>query len=177
MSRVIAILACGFALAACSASLSLPSMDFLKSSPPTEKVRIESEPPGAEAKSTQGQACRTPCEMTVQTEGDVSVTVALNGYQPQTVPLRSEEVQGESSFGGSKPRMTPNPVFVELQAVPPVAPAKKKKKVAAPAQKKPAVATTAPATATQSASAETTPPPMTAETPASSGASYPWPSR
>lgn len=177
MSRVIAIVACGFALAACSASLSLPSMDFLKSSPATEKVRIESEPPGAEAKSTQGQTCRTPCEMTVQTEGDVSVTVALNGYQPQTVPLRSEETEGESMFG-SKPRVTPNPVYVELQAVPAVAPAKKKK-AAAPAKKKPAAAAaTAPATGTQSASAVTTPPPMTAETPpSSSGASYPWPSR
>jgi hypothetical protein len=43
MSRVIAVVACGFTVAACSA---LPSLDFLKSSPQTAALRFESEPPG-----------------------------------------------------------------------------------------------------------------------------------
>src|SRR5713101_543492 len=60
MSRIIAVVACGFTVAACSA---LPSLDFLKSSPPTAALRFESEPPGAEVKAS-GQTCRTPCELT-----------------------------------------------------------------------------------------------------------------
>src|SRR4029453_6143192 len=105
MSRVIAFVACGFTLAACSASM--PSLDFFKSAPATETLRIESEPPGAEARTTQGQTCRTPCELTVQGGGDLSVTVALNGYQPQTVALKSDQAEG---------KLSPNPLYVDLQA-------------------------------------------------------------
>ena len=66
------------------------NLSFLKSSPTTEALRIESEPPGADARTTQGQSCRTPCEVTVQTSGELSVTLALNGYQPQTVTVQQE---------------------------------------------------------------------------------------
>ena len=58
MSRVIAVAACGFILAACS--MSMPSLDFFRSAPPTEVLRIESEPPGADARTAEGQTCRTP---------------------------------------------------------------------------------------------------------------------
>jgi hypothetical protein len=50
MSRVIAVMACGFTVAACSASV--PSLNFLNSSPPTAAVRFESEPAGAEVKTS-----------------------------------------------------------------------------------------------------------------------------
>jgi hypothetical protein len=159
MSRVIAFVACGFTLAACSASM--PSLDFFKSSPPTETLRIESEPPGADAKTTLGQSCRTPCELTVQGGGDLSVTVALNGYQPQTVALKSDE-------GGAK--LSPNPVYVELLAAAPPAPAKKK----AVRKNKPATAAAAePAPAPGPATAAFPPPPASTEPTAS--ANYPWP--
>lgn len=172
MSRVIAFLACGFTLAACSSSL--PSMDFFKSSPTTEAVRVESDPPGAEAKTTSGQSCRTPCELSVQPGSDQAVTLALNGYQSQTVALRADA--GESG------KVTPNPVYVELHAVPPVA-AKKKKKVAA--KKKPHPTATAAATApTITASVPATAPaPAPASVPAAEpspapapppDAAYPW---
>ena len=42
--------------------------ELLKSSPATEALRIESEPPGADARTSHGQSCRTPCELTVQDE-------------------------------------------------------------------------------------------------------------
>ena len=159
MSRVIAFVACGFTLAACSASM--PSLDFFKSSPPTETLRIESEPPGADARTSQGQTCRTPCELTVQGGGELSVTVALNGYQPQTLPLRSEQAEGSA-------KLSPNPVYVELQLVPPPAPGKKKPVK----KKKPATAaTTQPAPAPATAAF---PPPPASTEPASS-ANYPWP--
>ena len=105
MSRVIAIVACGLSVAACSASM--PSLDFLKSSPQTEALAIETEPPGAEAKASTGQSCRTPCQLTVQPGGELSVTLALNGYQPQTVSVR--EAEGTS-------KLAPNPGLCRVAA-------------------------------------------------------------
>src|SRR6266446_5745901 len=121
MTRVVAVMACSFALAACS--MSMPSLDIFKSTPATEVLRVESEPPGADARTSQGQTCRTPCELTVQGGGEMSVTVALGGYQPQTVSLRPD--QADST------KLSPNPLYVELQALPPPTPAKKRKRVAA----------------------------------------------
>ena len=86
-------------------------MDFFKSAPSTESLRVESEPPGAEAKTAAGQSCRTPCELTVQPGTDQSITLALNGYQPQTVS-RCARKAGEHAG-----KLAPNPVFVELKTV------------------------------------------------------------
>src|SRR5215813_5942184 len=124
MSRVIAVAACGLALAACS--MSMPSLDFFKSGPGTEVLRVESEPPGADARTSQGQSCRTPCELTVQSGGEMTVSFALNGYQPQTVQVRPDAAASSSysDTGGPSNRLQPNPVYAELQSVKP--PAKKK---------------------------------------------------
>src|SRR5712664_2947470 len=125
MSRVIAVMACGLMLAACSATM--PSLDFLKSAPQAETLAIESEPPGAEAKTSLGQSCRTPCQLPVQPGSEFSVTLALSGYKPQTV-----SVHPEADGASAAPRLAPNPVHVELQAVvPPKKPVAKKKPVAA----------------------------------------------
>jgi hypothetical protein len=169
MSRVIAVVACGLTVAACSASM--PSWNFLSSSPPTEALRFESEPPGAEVKTSLGQTCRTPCELTVQAAPELSATFALNGYQPQTISVRSE-----GSTGFSSPRLAPNPVYVELRAAPVAPPTKKRVK------KKPAVA--APANSPVASAAPAAPSPTSATAPASSPApeaaasatNYPWPS-
>ena len=112
MSRVIAVTACGLMLGACSAAM--PSLDFLKSAPQSETLAIESEPAGAEAKTSLGQSCRTPCQLPVQPGSEFSVTVALSGYHSQTVAVRPDAE-------GSTPRLAPNPVQVTLQAVKPTA--------------------------------------------------------
>ena len=121
MYRVIAVMACGFALAACT--MSMPSLDFFKSAPPTEMLRIESEPPGADARTSQGQNCRTPCELIVPAGGDMAVSFALNGYQPLTVPVRTEQAGGPGS--SNEARLQPNPVYAELQPASSPRPAKK----------------------------------------------------
>jgi hypothetical protein len=108
MSKVIAVIACGFTLASCSASI--PSLDFLKSSPPTAALRFESIPAGAEVQAS-GQTCHTPCELTVQVT-ELSATFALKGYQPQTISVNSE-----TSGVLSAPRFVPNPVHADLQSV------------------------------------------------------------
>src|ERR1700748_2100806 len=124
MSRVVAVTAWGLLVAGCPAPM--PSLDFLKSAPQSETLAIESEPPGAEAKTSLGQSCRTPCQIAVQPASDFSVTLALSGDQPQTVSVRPDAE-------GTTPRLAPNPVSVTLHAVKPAKnpPAKKKTPVAA----------------------------------------------
>jgi len=162
MSRLVGVVACGVLLGACS--MSMPSFDFLKSGPSTEVLRIESEPPGADARTSQGQTCRTPCELTVPTTDQLAVTVALTGYQPQTVPVR---VEG----GGGDSRLQPNPLYVELQ---PAAPPAKPK--APPPKKRTSAAAAPPAPKAQAQAAAPAP---AASTPAAtyptSSFGYPWP--
>jgi hypothetical protein len=71
MSRLIAVVAWGFMLAACSATMPNLNLDFMKSAPQAETLAIESEPPGAEAKISLGQSCLTPCQLSVQPGSEV----------------------------------------------------------------------------------------------------------
>jgi hypothetical protein len=129
MRRVIAIAASGLILAACS--MSMPSMDVFRSGPVTEVLRIESEPPGADARTAEGQSCRTPCELTVPATGEVAISFALQGYAPQTVSVRAEAPPTASYAEGAPPaRLQPNPVYAELT------PASPQKKKSAPPKKK-----------------------------------------
>src|SRR5262249_55902489 len=73
-------------------------------------LTIESEPPGAEAKTSLGQNCRTPCQFRVQPGSEFSVTLTLSGYQPQTVSVRPE-----ADGAVAVPRLAPNPVHVEAR--------------------------------------------------------------
>src|SRR5262249_55915549 len=117
-------------------------------------LAIESEPPGAEAKTSLGQSCRTPCQLSVQPGSEFSVTFALSGYQPQTVSVRPE-AEGATAA----PRLAPNPVHVGLQGVAPAKkPVAKKKKLVA--------AVAGPAAAAPMASAAPTPTPAPMSAPA-----------
>jgi hypothetical protein len=113
MYRVIAIVLGGLALAACSSTPDWLSLDALKPAPVKDTVRLESDPPGAEAKTSDGQVCRTPCALAVPTGGPLTVTFALNGYLPD-----SETIEPISNSNGF-PEMRPNPVQVELSPAPP----------------------------------------------------------
>ncbi len=155
MSRVIAVLACGFALAACS--MSMPSLDYFRSRTGDGVLRIESEPPGADARTTSGRACRTPCELTVASGGDMAVSFALNGYQPQTVPVRTRKPR--------RRRLQPNPVYADCSP-PHRQPAGKKRP--APRKKKPAAKRRPPARDPGPGSRAGTEPVMTP-------GGYPWP--
>jgi PEGA domain len=165
MSRVIAAMACGFTLAACS--MSLPSFDMFKSGAAMETLQIESEPPGADARTSQGQTCRTPCELTVTSGTDMEVTVAMTGFQPQTLPVHPETVEGSGAFASSTTKLQPNPVYVELQAITPAKPAKKP-----PARKRTTAAAKLPAAADTSSTQASTPASSSYPTPTQG---YPWP--
>jgi hypothetical protein len=120
MYRVIAVVIGGLALAACSSTPDWMNLDALKPAPAKDTVRFESDPPGAEAKTSDGQVCRTPCALAVPAIGPMSVTFVLNGYQPDTETI--EPISNNVGY----PEMRPNPLQVELTpAPPPLKPIKK----------------------------------------------------
>jgi outer membrane biosynthesis protein TonB len=120
MYRVIAIAATLF-LAACSSNSDFfkSHPDWFKTGPTLETVRFESTPPGAEAKTSLGKSCRTPCALALAPDQPFTVAFTLNGFQPDT-----ENVQPVSMGDGSF-KLKPNPVQAVLT---PVAPPKKMRK-------------------------------------------------
>ena len=72
------------ALAGCSSSSWAPSFSFL-SSGANVSLTIESDPPGADAKTSLGPSCRTPCMIPVPADRSFTVNYSLNGYLPQVV--------------------------------------------------------------------------------------------
>jgi hypothetical protein len=147
MSRVIAVMAGGLGLAACS--FAMPSMDFFSSKPTTASLSIESAPPGADARLSTGGTCRTPCAVTVPLASEFSVTVALNGYTPETRTVRPVSAEASAGSPGATALLDPNPLFVELKpTAPPKPPPAAKKKRRRPIQAAAPAPTDAPPPAT-----------------------------
>ncbi|ABE39288.1 PEGA domain-containing protein [Rhodopseudomonas pseudopalustris] len=137
MRRFVVIAATGLSLAGCSSL----SFDAFKSAPPTVTVQLDSVPPGAEALTSGGQSCKTPCSITAPA-ADFSVTFSQNKFQPATVPVQVVVNPGDFTTSATA-TATPNPVVAELQ---PATPVRKRKPVVKRVKKpKPAAAaTTAP---------------------------------
>jgi hypothetical protein len=112
MRRVIAIAAAGLSLAGCSSF----STDYFKSAPPTLQVQIESNPPGADARTSLGQSCKTPCSvaLTVPDAGGFTVSYTMAKFQPANVPVQIIRAPGDI-FTASTAKADPNPVVTELQ--------------------------------------------------------------
>jgi len=176
MRQIVVIAACGLSLGACSSMPSWMQFDLPKGGAPSATtMQFESEPAGAEARTSLGQTCRTPCSLAVAAN-EFTVSFTLPGHQPQTVPVRIVAPTDSRDAGNegesAPPRLVPNPVFVELTpmgagparrgAAPPVAQAKPKPRP--PQQQRPAAA----ARPAPTAMAPSPPPPEAA--PAS-----PWP--
>src|SRR6516225_8521394 len=115
MRRVIVIAivgaSLGMSLGGCSSVHSLASFgDYFKSTPPAIQVQLESNPPGADAKTSLGPGCKTPCSVSVSApDTGFSVMYTLNRYQPATVPVTVVHP------GDGATVTDPNPVFAELQ--------------------------------------------------------------
>ena len=140
MRRVIAIAIAGASLAGCSSF----SLDSFKSAPPLVKVALESAPPGADATSSIGPGCKTPCSIDVPVpDTGFSVTFAMPRFQAVTVPVQVINNPGDFT---SPPTtiIEPSPVFAELQ---PAGPPPKARKQMRPKKPRPAKAATASAPA------------------------------
>jgi hypothetical protein len=130
MRRVIAIAVAGASLAGCSSF----SFDSLRPAPPTEHIPLETVHSGAEATTSLGPGCKTPCSLAVPApESAFSVTYALNKFQPVTVPVQVTHIPGDFSTPAST-AIDPNPVVAELQPAGP--PPKAERKILRPKKPK-----------------------------------------
>src|SRR3954447_22253930 len=144
MRRVFAIFLAGAALSGLLAGCSSFSLGSFAPSPPTVDVQLDSVPPGADATTSVGPGCKTPCTVAVAApDAGFPVTFALPKFQPVTVPvqvIRNPGGTGEAGFT----TIDPNPVVAQLQPAgpppraKPMRPKKKKPKPAAPAAAAPA---------------------------------------
>jgi hypothetical protein len=73
-------------------------------------IDLDSEPQGAQAATSLGSGCETPCAMEISTNEPFTVTFTHPGYAPTTVNVRMQPGQP----GVSDPKFSPNPVFVQL---------------------------------------------------------------
>jgi hypothetical protein len=110
------------------------SWDMFKRTPVAIPVQLESSPPGAEARTSLGPSCKTPCSVSVPApDSGFTVTFSMDKFQPVTVPVQVIRNTGE--FNSSPPVVIdPNPVVAELQAA---APAPKMARRARPKRPKP----------------------------------------
>ena len=112
---LIAIAVTGLDLAGCSS----------RPIPPTFEIQLESTPPGADARTSFGPGCKTPCSVnTPLPDGNFTVTYTLNNFQPVTIPVQISGSPAGFMTPGTT-RIDPNPVVAELQPIaPPPKPAR-----------------------------------------------------
>jgi hypothetical protein len=132
MHRVIALAVAGATLAGCSSF----SLDAFKPTPPTVQVQLDSVPPGADAKTSLGPGCKTPCSVAVTAPASsFSVSYTLDKFQPATVQVQVIHNPGDFSTPAST-TFDPSPVVAELQPAGPP-PKAARKKVLKPKKPKP----------------------------------------
>ncbi|MBV9628218.1 MAG: hypothetical protein JO230_09000 [Xanthobacteraceae bacterium] len=126
--RAIALVLSSVALSGCGALPSVPGFNLSSSNAPGTPVHVTSVPPGAEASfATDGRSCTTPCTLTAPNGmGTYNVSFKLNGYQPQSVPVRiavneSSSMQSGDAGTASNTVITPDPVMAELEPFAPAA--------------------------------------------------------
>jgi hypothetical protein len=130
MRGAIVIAVAGASLAGCSSF----STDMFTPTPPTLQVQLDSVPPGADAHTSLGPGCKTPCSVAVPApDSGFSVTYTLNKFQPATIPVQVIRIHGDFSTPAST-TFDPNPVVAELQ---PAGPPPKAATKPAPKRKKP----------------------------------------
>jgi hypothetical protein len=113
--RVIVIAVAGMGLAGCSSF----SLDSFKSTPPPIQVQLESNPPGADARTSLGPGCKTPCSVSIPApDGNFTVAYSLNKFQPATVQVNVVKNPGDLISAGTT-TIDPNPVVAELQPLGP----------------------------------------------------------
>jgi hypothetical protein len=134
MRRIIAITVAGLSLAGCSSF----SMDSFRSAPPPMQVQLDSAPQGADAVTSLGPGCKTPCSVSIPTPtANFSVAFSLPKFQPLTVPVTVTTTPGDFTSSATT-ALDPSPVFAQLQPAGP--PPRAARKPMRPRKKKPAAA-------------------------------------
>jgi hypothetical protein len=153
MRRVIAIAVAGASLAGCSSF----SMDYFKSTPPPVQVQLESVPSGADATTSAGPGCKTPCSIAVAApDAGFTVTFAMPRFQPVTIPVRVIRTPGDFTSPDTI-TVDPNPVVAELRPAGP--PPRAARKPMRPKKPTPPKAAAAPAAGSPFPTPAAAPPP------------------
>jgi hypothetical protein len=95
---------------------SSPSPDAIQATPAPKSVtvttiRLNSDPQGADATTSLGWSCRTPCSMELSVDGPFTVTFTRPGFASSTVSVQLEAGQP----GASEAKFAPDPVFAALR--------------------------------------------------------------
>src|SRR5262249_62301687 len=98
---VVVAAAVGVSLTGCSSAQSSSS-----SSEQLQMLKFESDPPGAEVRTTQGQTCKTPCAMPVPSH-EQPVTITKNNYVRQTVQVTLGPQPDHSFWENPAPSLAP----------------------------------------------------------------------
>lgn len=94
MSNLIAVIA-AMAIASLCASCATVTRET------TEQIQILSDPPGAEARTSMGFVCTTPCALQVERKDEFTVTISKRGYQSAQVPVSTKvNGGGGAAFAG-----------------------------------------------------------------------------
>jgi hypothetical protein len=157
MRRVFVMAFAGASLVGCSSF----SLDSFKPTPPTVQVQLDSVPSGADAKTSLGPGCITPCSVAVPAvDSGFSVTYTMAKFLPETIQVQVVNIPGDFSTPAST-TIDPNPVVAELKpAGPPPKPIRRPR----PKPKKPKP----PAAAAVAPAASPFPSPAAAAAPAAS---------
>jgi hypothetical protein len=76
-------------------------------------IHLISDPRGAEATTSLGSSCQTPCSIELVVERPFTVTFTHRGFVSSTVPVETEAPQP----GTSDAKFSPDPVFAALQPI------------------------------------------------------------
>lgn len=116
-NRALIVVICGLGLASCG-SFAMPGVDAFKMKPTTTLLLIQSTPAGAQAQTSLGKKCRTPCTMQIGAADDFTVSFALDGYMPQTMTVHST-MSGGGFMTAPSPVLNPASLFATLEPVAP----------------------------------------------------------
>src|SRR4051795_5552755 len=113
MRRVIVSAMAALGLVGCSSFSTDSFTSYLKPTPPMVPVQIDSIPSGADAVTSLGPGCKTPCSVSLPAQ-NFTVTYTLPRFHPLTVPVQVISIPGVFSTPAST-SIDPNPVVGELQ--------------------------------------------------------------
>jgi hypothetical protein len=111
MRRIFIATVASLGLAGCSGTL-FPGAG-------TMEIALQSAPPGADATTSLGPGCKTPCTVAVPSPtDDFSVSFMLNGFEPMTIPVHITRSAG-SLMTPPMTSLNPSPVVAQLQPIAP----------------------------------------------------------
>ena len=68
----------------------------------TEQIQITSDPPGAEARTSMGFVCATPCTLQAGRKDEFTVSISKPGYEPVEVAVTTKvNPGGGAAFAGN----------------------------------------------------------------------------